>query len=339
MKIKFLFNNIIVICCSLLIISCSSNDSTSTSTSTTKTTPTNTAPIYLTSISSSLTASEYDTKFKAGIAAAISYFGSITGVHIYIYDQNGVEAVAKDFCEKKVSYTTTTMPYDECYANELSASNENGVKSTVDASNSSNNFNAAVNGSENSFYPMFFGLSDTPTPTATYLATFAIHEYAHVFQLDNTVALELPYTRWISEGYAQHIAEIIGSQKGYLTFKTEMESSFSSIRELTDNSTLFTELPYKTGSWAIAYLINKVNTSKSCTSNCVDGLDAMKTFFKTAGASGDSATSFLSTFGLSQTALETETSAFLLARDYSAGSSTEASAWLTTFYDSLPASL
>ena len=320
-----------------IAISCSSADSTSTST--TKTPPTNTAPIYLTSISTSLTTSEYDTKFKEGIDAGIAYFGSFTGVHIYIYDQNGAEAVAKDFCEKRISYTTITMTYDECYANELSASNEYGVKSTIVASNSSNNFNAAVNGSENSYYPMFFGLSDTPTPTATYLAQFAIHEYAHVYQLSHSVSLDLPYTSWISEGYAQLIALIIGSQKSYLTFNTEMVSSFGTIRGVTDNSTIFTAAPYATGTWALAYLMNKVNTANSCSSNCTVGLEALKTYLKTAGASGDSATSFQSTFGLSQTELETEASAFLLAMDYSSGSSTEASAWLTTFYNSLPTSL
>jgi len=334
---NFQFKNLFVICCSMLIISCSSADSTSTST--TKTPPTNTAPIYLTSISTSLTTSEYDTKFKEGIDAGIAYFGSFTGVHIYIYDQNGAEAVAKDFCEKRISYTTITMTYDECYANELSASNEYGVKSTIVASNSSNNFNAAVNGSENSYYPMFFGLSDTPTPTATYLAQFAIHEYAHVYQLSHSVSLDLPYTSWISEGYAQLIALIIGSQKSYLTFNTEMVSSFGTIRGVTDNSTIFTAAPYATGTWALAYLMNKVNTANSCSSNCSVGLEALKTYLKTAGASGDSATSFQSTFGLSQTELETEASAFLLAMDYSSGSSTEASAWLSTFYNSLPTSL
>ena len=334
---NFQFKNLFVICFSMLIISCSSADSTSTST--TKTPPTNTAPIYLTSISTSLTTSEYDTKFKEGIDAGIAYFGSFTGVHIYIYDQNGAEAVAKDFCEKRISYTTITMTYDECYANELSASNEYGVKSTVVGSNSSNNFNAAVNGSENSYYPMFFGLSDTPTPTATYLAQFAIHEYAHVYQLSHSVSLDLPYTSWISEGYAQLIALIIGSQKSYLTFNTEMVSSFGTIRGVTDNSTIFTAAPYATGTWALAYLMNKVNTANSCLSNCSVGLEALKTYLKTAGASGDSATSFQSTFGLSLTDFKTEASAFLLAMDYSSGSSTEASAWLTTFYNSLPTSL
>ncbi|MBL7034283.1 MAG: hypothetical protein ISR93_00945 [SAR324 cluster bacterium] len=331
---NFPFKNILVICCSLLIIGCSKESGSSSST--TKAAPTNTAPIYLVDISTSLKASGYDTKFKEGIDAGIAYFGSITGVYIYIYDKNAVEAIAKDSCEKRAKYTTND--YDQCYSNELSASNEYGIKSTVDASNSSNNFNAAVNGSENSFYPMSFGLSDSPTSTATYLAQFAIHEYAHVYQHHHSVAVELPYSKWIVEGYAQLIAQIIGSQKSYLTFSTEMEYSFSSIRSSGDSS-LFTATPYDTGSWALAYLMNKINTANSCTSNCVDGLEALKTFLKTAGKSGDSAASFESTFGMSQTAFETEVNSFLLGIDFTGSSTTAAGTWATTFYNSLPASL
>ena len=332
-----MYHNIIVICCSLLIISCSSDDSSSTST--TKAAPTNSAPIYLTSISTSLTTSEYDTKFKEGIDAGISYFGSIAGVYIYIYDQNGVETVAKDFCEKQVSYTSTTS-YDECYAHQLSASSANGLKSSVESSNTSNAFNAALNGSTNGFYPMSFGLSDSPTDNATYLAHIAIHEYAHVYQHHYSVADTLAYSTWVTEGYAQFIGQLIGSQKSYTNFASDMLSSFSTIRDMTETSLMFSAQPYQTGSWAMAYLAQKVNTANSCTSNCSIGLNALKTFFETAGVSGAVVdTVFESTFGLTQSALETELSAFLLAMDYSSGSSTEASAWLSTFYNSQPTSL
>ena len=328
---------IIIFLFSLTINSCAKKDDTSTAA--TQDPPTNADPIYLTSISSSLTTNQYDTKFQDGINVGLSYFGSIKGVHVYIYDTNGLETIAKDLCTKKANYNSGN--YDQCYSDETSTSTEYTLKSSVISANSSSSFTAALNGNTNGFYPIIYAISDTPNDNASYIAHIAIHEYAHVYQHHyNTAASALAYSTWIQEGYAQMIGQLLRSQNGYLTFDREMANSFYNFRAAgTDQSSLLSSHTYVAGSWAMAYLINKVNVANSCTSNCVVRLDAVKTSFQKADESGDATTSFESTFGFTLSSFENEVSAYFLAIDFTSSSTTAATTWATNFYNSIPSSL
>ena len=281
-------SSILILMMVLGLFACSQTEETPES-------PTNTSPIYTTHLSAAMDAKDYDEKYEEGINKAIEYFGSYTGVYVYIYDTTGLDATIQDFCEKSDAYTTND--YSSCYAYESSSGH---IKSDLETAQS-NSFMTWLS-SNNGFYAIFFALGDLlgdgqHDDSAPYLAHLAVHEYAHVFQGSKLDVDDRPYNQIFNEGYAQMIGQYIGDLNEYVTFETIMLDAFRQFYEehkkdrsqflaaINDNFETITSdqrMPfmYAGASWCMAYLIHRNNAS--CTSNCTQGLNDLKSYYEQA---------------------------------------------------------
>ena len=281
-------SSILILMMVLGLFACSQTEETPES-------PTNTSPIYTTHLSAAMDAKDYDEKYEEGINKAIEYFGSYTGVYVYIYDTTGLDATIQDFCEKSDAYTTND--YSSCYAYESSSGH---IKSDLETAQS-NSFMTWLS-SNNGFYAIFFALGDllgdgVDDDTPEYLAHLAVHEYAHVFQGSKLDVDDRPYNQIFNEGYAQMIGQYIGGVNDFLSFDNEMKNAYqqfyeehikdrdqflAAINDNFENIESDQRMPfmYAGASWCMAYLINKNNGD--CTTNCKQGLIDLKSYYEQA---------------------------------------------------------